>query len=367
MTAGAARFTARSVARSVARSGARAARLMAAGALVLAGCGDDPGTPSAAWPLPEERAFLDAIDRTRGTWDLFRPLRDPPLATSADAPGMSPGETVLGIVRDGVAVCYPTLLLNSCELVEHRVGGTDLLVVWCPLCHTGVAHVRELDGRPIAFGHSGWLWNGILLLYDHETRSLWHPVAGAAWSGPLRGRSLERIPVTQTTFAAWCAEHPDTLVVAKPRPGTGPGDFTTDPYAARDRMFGFGYGIDVGSTSRLYRLDDLAKAGPAEEEVEGVPVVVAADPGARSAVAWDRRVGGRTLSFTVDTAGEGGRPLLREAGGGRAWFLRSGRPAPSAGGDGDAPALVPILGTVWEDAAWAQQHPGSRAWAPPGR
>jgi len=220
-------------------------------------------------------------------------------------------------------------------------------------------HVRNVvaagapdASRVLTFGHSGWLWRNSYLLYDRETESLWHHLTGRAMSGPLRGTALRRLPTVLTNWAAWRAEHPRTLVL--PRPPHGPRGEPTDVdgYAERTARRTVGYGIDVGDASRLYPPESLAADGLVEEDVGGVPVVVARDAEGAAAHAFDRRVGGRTLSFERDTAGAPPRPVLRERGASRTWSLRSGRPLDPA----DEP-LGRLLGSPWETAAWTLQHP----------
>lgn len=337
--------------------------LAAAGALLAAACGDAPGAAPSAPPLPDEAAFLAQVDRTRGVRDGFVPLVDPPFVPAADAPAMRDEEMVLALEVAGETACYPVAYLNHHEIVEHRLGGVDVLVCWCPLCRTGAAHERTLDGRTLRFGHSGWLWHNAYLLYDRETESLWHHERGTAFSGPLRGRTLRRLPVRFLTFGAWRAERPRTLVLRKPAPEAGL-ETGRDAFDVRNARLTHGYAVDVGPASRFWRLSALA-AGPVEETVGGAPLVAVRDPGAATAFVYDRRVGGATVSFDVDTGRPGARALLRERGGRRAWSLRTGDPVPETGA---AEPLRPLAGSVWEEAAWTLQHPaGSVHPAPPAR
>jgi hypothetical protein len=216
-------------------------------------------------------------------------------------------------------------------------------------------HTRDVDGRTLSFGHSGWLWKDSFLLYDRETDSLWHHLWGRALSGSLRGKSLRRLPVAQTTFAAWRREHPETLVLPKPLDPQAP--METDAYARRTSRLRLGVGIEVGAERRLYPLAALRAAGVVEEEVAGVPVAVAADPACSAAFAYDRRVGG--VAVSLELGDERGRPVLVERGGGRRWSLRSGRPVPEE----DAhPPLRTLLSSPWDAAAWKGHHPSGSTW-----
>ena len=52
-------------------------------------------------------------------------------------------------------------------------------------------------------------------MYDRNTDTLWHHLWGTPAFGRLVGSgiTLERLPVTLTTWEAWYAEHPDTQVM----------------------------------------------------------------------------------------------------------------------------------------------------------
>jgi hypothetical protein len=216
-----------------------------------------------------------------------------------------------------------------------------------------VVHTRTIDGRTLTFGHSGWLWRNAYLLYDRETDSLWHHATGIAMSGPMRGRRLPRIPSTAImTFAAWCAEHPDTLVLAKPTDPNLPVE--TDGYAPRNRTLAFGLALHVSGAPRFYPYGTLPDVGAVEDEFAGVPLVVVRDARAALALAFDRRVDGTAVSFDVVDAA-GAHPRLRERGGRREWFLRSGA---AVSGTGAAAALRPLPATPFEEGAWTAQNPG---------
>jgi len=52
-------------------------------------------------------------------------------------------------------------------------------------------------------------------MMDKETESLWSHVLGKAVKGPMEGSTLEMLPSTQTTWAAWSKAHPKTKLLAK--------------------------------------------------------------------------------------------------------------------------------------------------------
>jgi hypothetical protein len=323
-------------------------------ALVSCGRGEDFGATHAdPAKLPSERTFLAEVNRTMGFRDIYKVLRNPPVVPAADAPRMTDDERVLGLDVDGVRVAYPIQLLNLVEIVEHSVAGREVLVCWCALCGTGVVHRPQIDGRKLTLQHSGWLWNSSFLLTDRETGSLWHHATGVAMSGPMRGRRLPSVASTAVmTYGAWRREHPDTLVLATPDDP----DTDVDVYAARSAQSSYGLALEVHDAPRLYPFDALSPLGAVEEDVADVPVVVVRDAAAATARAFDRRVDGEVLSFEVETR-VNCRPLLRERGGRRAWFLRSGAPA-----SGQGESLRPLPVTPFEVRAWRLQNPAGSIW-----
>ena len=111
----------------------RSRRLLALFVLLCA-CADggpEPiAVPFSVDELPQEHAFLDQIDRTKGHRDCFPVIRDPALVPAGEAPRMSPDEMVIGLDLGAVQVAYPINLLNFHEIVEQELEGYDLLVCW---------------------------------------------------------------------------------------------------------------------------------------------------------------------------------------------------------------------------------------------
>ena len=335
--------------------------LLAPTALAACGGGDDHGPvalPIDAAALPPEADFLRQVDRTMGVRDCFVTVRDGRFVPAGEAPRMKDDERVLGVDLGDAQFAYPIQYLNLVEIVEHSAGGRELLACWCPLCGTGVVHDRRAANRVLTFGHSGWLWHNAYLLYDREKDSLWHHATGVAMSGPLRGTRLRRYRDTAVmTFGAWRGEHPGTLVLAKP--ADAPAEVERDVYADRNSTRRFGLALELPGTSRFYPLTALADLDAVEEDVAGVPVLVVRDLRAGEARAFDRRVGGRALSLE---AVPGDRPRLRERGGRREWWLRSGTAVTGSGAEGD---LCPLPATTFEEHAWALQHPEGTTWRRP--
>ena len=66
---------------------------------------------------------------------------------------------------------------------------------------------RDVSNQELTFGVSGKLIMNALVMYDHQTDSLWSQFLGEAVTGPLAGTKLTLLPAQQTTWSAWKAQH----------------------------------------------------------------------------------------------------------------------------------------------------------------
>jgi len=74
---------------------------------------------------------------------------------------------------------------------------------------------RRYGDRTLNFEASGGLMHASLVMQDKETDSYWSIMTGDALAGELVGTRLEELPWgVKTTWKAWRAEHPATLVLS---------------------------------------------------------------------------------------------------------------------------------------------------------
>lgn len=188
--------------------------LLALGGLALAWL----AAPEASVPAdPASVAALRRGDPPRllprdGIQALHQPERAPPGELSQV---MDPREEVLAVGIQGEAVAYPLRLLSSHEVVNDTVGGRPVLITWCPLCYTGMVFSRQTPAGTLSFGVSGRLLHNNLVLYDHQTDSLWSQLLGEAIEGSLAGTRLKLLSAPQLPYGEWLARHPDGRVVDK--------------------------------------------------------------------------------------------------------------------------------------------------------
>lgn len=209
-------------------------------------------------------------------------------------------ELGLGVTYKGVSRFYPFRILVSHEIVNDVISDDPILVTYCPLCFTGIAFIRELDGEPVEFGVSGKLYNSELVMYDRKTDSYWPQSLGRAVLGPSTGKQIQKIASDTVLYGDWKRVYPDTFVLSKDtgffrgydgfNPYGADGEFSDInlqfPLENRDARLGeytIVYGIEVNGAFKAYPRDVLAGAGHIEDIVGGERVIVAFDSDLKSA------------------------------------------------------------------------------------
>jgi len=200
-------------------------------------------------------------------------LDDPEFVAADDATYLKGRDRVLGISINGVAQAYPIRILNYHEIVNDVIGGTAVVVTYCPLCGSGTAFEAVVNGRSYEFGVSGLLYNSDVLMYDRETDSLWSQLMVQAVTGPMSGTRLRQLPLSHTSWEEWAKRHPETRVLSNK---TGYSrNYRVDPYPnyARDGSLYFPVtlssnryrrkeivmGLEIGSRFKAYPFKELKK------------------------------------------------------------------------------------------------------------
>lgn len=216
------------------------------------------------------------------------PSIDDPVYISADDADewIEDNELVLAIEYKGVKRAYPLQILTWHEIVNDDIAGNPILITYCPLCGSGIAYERVLDGEAVEFGTSGKLYNSNLVMYDRKTDSLWTQIDGEAIIGPKTGDVLTPVSLDTVTWKEWFAAHPDTEVLSKKTGFTRnygadpysnyfeedflmfPVDHQSDKLANKDVV----YGITLNGVSKAY--PDSAIDSIIQDTVGGVDITV---------------------------------------------------------------------------------------------
>jgi hypothetical protein len=340
-----------------------------------------PVEPSAMPPrhLDAETFPVSLVPRDGILWggvapDAIPAIDDPAFEQASSVDWLDDREAVLVLQLDGEPRAYPIQVLMWHEIVNDQVEGRPVAVTYCPLCNSGVAFDRTVDGRTLDFGTSGSLYLSALVMYDRQTESLWTHFDGKAVVGTLAGAELEVLPLSTVAWGDFRRAHPDAQVLSKatgyerpygrnpyrnydqsdgPLRGFFPGE--VDPrQAGKARVVGFGDGDEAVAVLT----DHLAEVGVVDLELEGRPVVVWHVPGTASALHRDRvadgdDVGATGVFFTDGSAfSRDGEELVDEATGTRWNILGEAVSGPRTG-----ERLEPVthLDTFW--FAWSSYRP----------
>jgi len=156
-----------------------------------------------------------------------------------------------------------------------------------------VVYSREIEDKDYSFGVSGRLYKSNVLLYDHQTESLWSQLMNQAISGPMVGKTLTQLPAVRTQWKTWTKRNPSTLVLSDE---TGYSrDYSIDPYEGYYRvgslMFPVGdvrkdlsakarvLGIEISQKAKAYPLEWLrANPGILNDQLAGVAIRIEVNP-----------------------------------------------------------------------------------------
>ncbi len=203
-----------------------------------------------------------------------------------------------------------------------------------------------------------------LVMYDHQTDSLWSQFLGQAVSGPLDGTKLEHLPSQLTTWGAWKQGYPQTLALDKGYSGS------FDPYQSyyqsgragilgetrRDeRLFAkeFVIGVTGAGVHRAYPFRYLNDSPVLNDTFEDRSIVVTFIPENGSSAVFFSTAGGDTLTFE-----QASDPMsMRDTETGSVWSKQSGEAisGPLAGGRLDQ---FPTFVSFW--FAWKDFHPDTQ-------
>ena len=195
---------------------------------------------------------------------------------------LDPDDLVISVSQGGETRAYPTRILDRHEIVNDLFGTIPIAITYCPLCGSGLAFIRRVDGEQTEFGVSGLLHNNDLIMYDRKTESIWQQITGRSMAGPERGAVLEAIPVSMAGWSDWLAANPAGKVLAPPLGAdqykkNAYGDYANSdrllfPVTAQDARLHVKkviYGVEIDGASIAVDSDWLVNIGSWEYEVEG--------------------------------------------------------------------------------------------------
>ncbi len=337
---------------------------------------DDPRHPDLPQPLIDPGELVSGGPPPDG----IPPIDAPKFAPASEIDWLDDEEPVLSLTVGDETRAYPLQVMTWHEIANDTVGGVPVAVTYCPLCNSGVAFERRVEGRLLDFGTSGLLYVDNLVMYDRQTESLWPQLTGQASVGVLTGTQLKAVPMGIVGWEQFRESHPDALVLTRDtgfardygrNPYTGyddpNGELLVDPPGGTDPRLPVKervVGITVGEESVAIRRSRVADERVVPLTVGGRDLVVWHQPGQASALDTDRvsegqeigsigvfrpMLDGRQLTFAV----RGGGVVDEQTG--STWLLGE---ATSGELEGSRLSAVVHLDTFW--FAWVGFRPDTR-------
>jgi hypothetical protein len=275
-------------------------------------------------------------------------------------------ELVIALTFNGEARAYPIRLLSLHEIVNDTIGGQQVAITWCPLCFSAIAFDPMVDGRALTFGVSGYLYNDNLVMYDHQTNTLWSQLVGQGIRGAQRGTQLATLPSLITSWGEWKTQQPETTILSAEKLGQLATDII-DPYAGyyTSGAAGFSSGLEIndalpaktlvagvvaGKDSRAYPLTAVQNASLINDQIGQLSLLLAFEESLNAILAYNRIVDGQILTFDwADIPGN-----LRDAETGTLWDAQTGI---ALEGPLQGKQLTPVSAPLVFWFAWAAFHP----------
>lgn len=189
---------------------------------------------------------------------------------------------------------------------------------------------RRIAGKELTFGVSGKLHANSLIMYDHQTDSLWSHLVGAAVRGPLKGEHLKPLESMFTRWETWSKLYPASKVLTNDR-GSFFGGPLRDPYESYYRssdtgMFPtrlsdkrvypkeFVLGLVINDKAKAYPFSALSRQSVVNDVFEGDSILVVFEKESATGMVFARKVQGRTLTFRrTEIKGKNGFFLIDDA------------------------------------------------------
>jgi len=222
---------------------------------------------------------------------------------------------------------------------QHRKGfvhDDDLVLSWIRGAHNGGAiSVRHFlsaprvindtyglffydpDGGYVAaykkdYGYQFYGWRRGVMIVKGRDGTLWSALTGRALEGPLKGNQLERIPSLTTTWGYWMMLHPEStaydLFDGKKYPMAPlPHELSPEAKATMEEgderlpSMSLVLGIDDGKHQKAFAINDTAERDCQLGDVGETPVAAFWYGPTKTAVAFDRRIEGQTLTLYADS------------------------------------------------------------------
>ncbi len=181
-------------------------------------------------------------------------------------------DLVVGVKVGNDIRAYPHKILDYHEVINDKINGKDVSVIYCPLTGTATIWEQQFDLAKSKFGVSGFLFSSNIVPFDRHSQSLWSQLEGKCFNGQLIGAKVKQYPAVETTWSTWQKIYNLPLVVSQNTKVNR--DYTEYPYGDyrtnHDRIFypiiydddrlprkERVHGIIINSKAKVYRFSSL--------------------------------------------------------------------------------------------------------------
>lgn len=262
------------------------------------------------WLIPNDEVFDGGPGK-----DGIPSVDNPKFLDISEIDFLDDNDLVVGFKSGTEAKAYPHEILDWHEIVNDKTNNIAYSVVYCPLTGSATGWNRVVDGKETTFGVSGLLYNTNIIPYDRKTNSNWSQMSLKCVNGKLSGKEPENYMLIETTWKTWKELYPDSKILSE---DTGfnrrYGVYPYNSYRTNNDLFFFPVSNRdnrLPSKDRVFGMviNEKAKAFPfsnfstgltvIEDEVGGIPVVIAGDKDRNFVVGFERMTqDGTLLSFT---------------------------------------------------------------------
>lgn len=253
------------------------------------------------------------------------------------------------------ALTEPPCSYCSTQHLKGLIAGDDRVLAWIRGAHNGgafplryfIARQRVIndtyglffydpDGGYVSafrkdYGYEFYGRRNGVMVVRSEDGTLWSALTGIAFDGPRKGQRLRRVPSLTTNWSYWMMLHPEstaydlfdgttykaaelpTRMSAEARRSMGEVDARLKPRASV-------LGVEFPTANKAYALDELSERACLLDRVGDVDIAVFWYGPTRSAVAFNRRLGDRTLTLFADKVSPESAPFKDKETGSR-WTL----------------------------------------------
>lgn len=233
-------------------------------------------------------------------------------------------------------ITEPPCSYCSTQHIKSIILPSDRVIAWLRAAHNGGAFpIRyflagprvvndtyglffyDPDGGYVSafekdYGYQLHGWRRGVMVVRGEDGTLWSALTGKAFSGPQSGKQLKRIPSLVTDWNYWLMLHPESTTYdlfdgKKYAPSDMPREMSLEAKSSMgevdERMEPMTrvLGVESAKTNKAFKLDGLGERACLLDEIDGAPVAVFWYGRTKTAVAFDRRIDDRVLTFYADS------------------------------------------------------------------